>query len=503
VSKVFIDGRTLTYEDVVAVARDYKSVDIASEVRDQVERTRRVLEDILAQDRVIYGVNTGFGHLASVRISDEELCKLQENLIISHAAGTGDPFPDEVVRAMILLRANSLARGLSGVRYELIEALVSLANHDICPIIPEQGSLGASGDLAPLAHLALALLGKGKVRMGGMLMDAALALERAGISPLTLMPKEGIGLINGTQAMTAVGAIALYDAVVLAITADAAASMSIEALRGIPDAFRPCLHQARPHQGQMECAEFISRLLEGSRLVSAPGELRVQDAYSIRCIPQVHGATRDVLEYVRKVINTEINSVSDNPLVFPDGQVISAGNFHGQPVALAMDFLSIATAELGNISERRIERLLNPALSGLPPFLAVQGGINSGFMISQYTAASLVSENKVLSAPASTDSIPVSASQEDHVSMGTIAARKARAVVKNVARILAIELMCACQALEFQGPEKLAPGTRRIYDLVRQVLPSLEEDRWLHPDIEAVTELVAEGRIAEVAVAAG
>ncbi len=502
-SKVFIDGRTLTYEDVVAVARGYKSVDIASEVRDQVERTRRVLEDILAQDRVIYGVNTGFGHLASVRISDEELCKLQENLIISHAAGTGDPFPDEVVRTMILLRANSLARGLSGVRYELIEALVSLANHDICPIIPEQGSLGASGDLAPLAHLALALLGKGKVRMGGMLMDAALALERAGISPLTLMPKEGIGLINGTQAMTAVGAIALYDAVVLAITADAAASMSIEALRGIPDAFRPCLHQARPHQGQMECAEFISRLLEGSRLVSAPGELRVQDAYSIRCIPQVHGATRDVLEYVRKVINTEINSVSDNPLVFPDGQVISAGNFHGQPVALAMDFLSIATAELGNISERRIERLLNPALSGLPPFLAVQGGINSGFMISQYTAASLVSENKVLSAPASTDSIPVSASQEDHVSMGTIAARKARAVVKNVARILAIELMCACQALEFQGPEKLAPGTRRIYDLVRQVLPSLEEDRWLHPDIEAVTELVAEGRIAEVAVAAG
>lgn len=502
-SKVFIDGRTLTYEDVVAVARGYKSVDIASEVRDQVERTRRVLEDILAQDRVIYGVNTGFGHLASVRISDEELCKLQENLIISHAAGTGDPFPDEVVRAMILLRANSLARGLSGVRYELIEALVSLANHDICPIIPEQGSLGASGDLAPLAHLALALLGKGKVRMGGMLMDAALALERAGISPLTLMPKEGIGLINGTQAMTAVGAIALYDAVVLAITADAAASMSIEALRGIPDAFRPCLHQARPHQGQMECAEFISRLLEGSRLVSAPGELRVQDAYSIRCIPQVHGATRDVLEYVRKVINTEINSVSDNPLVFPDGQVISAGNFHGQPVALAMDFLSIATAELGNISERRIERLLNPALSGLPPFLAVQGGINSGFMISQYTAASLVSENKVLSAPASTDSIPVSASQEDHVSMGTIAARKARAVVKNVARILAIELMCACQALEFQGPEKLAPGTRKVYDLVRQVLPSLEEDRWLHPDIEAITELVTEGRIAEVAVAAG
>ena len=494
---VLINGETLTYEDVVGVARYHKHVGIATAVKDKVDKSRAIVESVLTQDRVIYGVNTGFGHLACVRISPDELCKLQENLIMSHASGTGAPLPDEVVRAMILLRANSLAKGLSGVRYELIETLVALVNHDICPIIPEQGSLGASGDLAPLAHLALALLGKGKVRMGGVLMDAAEALRRAGIVPLELKPKEGLGLINGTQAMTALGAIALYDSMIMAVTADAVACLSIEALRGIPDAFRLCLHQARPHPGQMECAELIGKLLQGSRLVSAPGELRVQDAYSLRCIPQVHGATRDVIGYVEKVIGTEINSASDNPLVFPDGSVISAGNFHGQPVAFAMDFLSIAVAELGNVSERRIERLLNPTLSQLPAFLTAHSGINSGFMIPHYTAASLVSENKVLCTPASIDSIPVSASQEDHVSMGTTAARKARAVVGNVARVLAIELMCACQAVEFRGPEKLASLTRKIYDLVRDVVPPLEDDRWLYPDIEAITELVVKGEIAQ------
>lgn len=501
-SRVLINGETLTYEDVVGVARNDKHVGIATEVRNKVDKSRAIIESILTQDRVIYGVNTGFGHLACVKISPDELCKLQENLIMSHASGTGTPLPDEVVRAMILLRANSLAKGLSGVRYELIETLVALVNHDICPIVPEQGSLGASGDLAPLSHLALALLGKGKVRMGGMLMDAADALRRAGIAPLVLKPKEGLGLINGTQAMTALGAISLYDAMIMAITADAVACLSIEALKGIPDAFRPCLHEARPHPGQMECAELISKLLEGSRLVTAPGELRVQDAYSLRCIPQVHGATRDVLGYVEKVIDTEINSASDNPLVFPDGSVISAGNFHGQPVAFAMDFLAIAVSELGNISERRIERLLNPTLSQLPAFLAKHSGINSGFMIPHYTAASLVSENKILCTPASIDSIPVSAAQEDHVSMGTTAARKARRVVENVAHVLAIELMCACQAVDFQGAEKLAPATRRIYDLVREVVTSLDGDRWLHPDIEAITELVVKGQIAQAVRAA-
>jgi histidine ammonia-lyase len=502
VSRVLINGGTLTYEGVVGVARYDKHVGIAAEVRDKVDKSRAIVESILTQDTVIYGVNTGFGHLACVKISSDELCKLQENLIMSHASGTGAPLPDEVVRAMILLRANSLAKGLSGVRYELIETLVALVNHDICPIVPEQGSLGASGDLAPLAHLALALLGKGKVRMGGVLMDAAEALRRAGIAPLVLKPKEGLGLINGTQAMTALGAIALYDAMIMAITADAVACLSIEALRGIPDAFRPCLHEARPHPGQMECAELISKLLEGSRLVTAPGELRVQDAYSLRCIPQVHGATRDVLGYVEKVIDTEINSASDNPLVFPDGSVISAGNFHGQPVAFVMDFLAIAVSELGNISERRIERLLNPTLSQLPAFLARHSGINSGFMIPHYTAASLVSENKILATPASIDSIPVSAAQEDHVSMGTTAARKARRVVENVAHVLAIELMCACQAADFRGAEKLAPATRRIYDLVREVVTPLDCDRWLYPDIRAITELVVKGQIAQAVKAA-
>ena len=497
---VFIDGTNLTCDDVTAVARYHKHVGIAPEVREKVDRSRAIVESILTRDEVIYGVNTGFGHLACVRIPRDELCKLQENLIMSHAAGTGPYFSDEVVKAMILLRANSLAKGLSGVRYELIETLVALINHDICPIIPQQGSLGASGDLAPLAHLALTLLGKGTVQMGGVRMEADEALQQASLTRLALEPKEGLGLINGTQAMTAVGAIALHDAMIMAVTADAAACLSVEALRGIPDAFRACLHEARPHPGQIECAGLMSKLLKGSQLVSAQGELRVQDAYSLRCVPQVHGATRDVLDYVKKVLEIEINSASDNPLVFPDGDVISAGNFHGQPVAFAMDFLSIAVAELGNISERRIERLLNPTLSQLPAFLTRYSGINSGFMIPHYTAASLVSENKVLSTPASIDSIPVSAAQEDHVSMGTIAARKARTVVDNVARVLAIELMCACQAVEFRESEKLAPATRRIYDLVREVAPPLEGDRWLYPDIEAITDLVVEGKIAQAVV---
>ncbi|NLS45492.1 MAG: histidine ammonia-lyase [Firmicutes bacterium] len=497
-SILLIDGMTLTYKDVVGVARHKKRAGIAPGVRERVVESRATIESVLQQDTVIYGVNTGFGHLAKVRISRSELGRLQENLIMSHASGTGSMLPDEVVRAMTLLRANSLAKGLSGVRYELIEALVDLVNHDICPLIPEQGSLGASGDLAPLAHLALALLGKGKVRMGSTLMDADEALRQAGISRTMLAPKEGLGLINGTQGMTAIGAIALYDAMLLAVTADAVACLSIQALRGIPDSFRPCVHQARPHPGQIECAEFISKLLDGSGLTSAPGEFRVQDAYSLRCIPQVHGAVRDVLGYIKDLLDREINSASDNPLVFPDGNIISAGNFHGQPIAFAMDFLSIALSELGSISERRIERLLNPVLSEMPAFLTSDSGINSGFMIPHYTAASLVSENKVLCTPASIDSIPVSAAQEDHVSMGMIAARKARKIVNNVACILAIELMCACQAVEFRNPEKLTPQTRGIYDLVRGVVPPLSDDRRLYPDIHRITELIKEGEVAKL-----
>lgn len=497
-SPLLIDGATLTCDDVVSVARDRRPVAIAPAVREKIQQARNVVEALAARDAVAYGITTGFGHLARVKISPEELGRLQRNLVLSHAVGTGNPFPDEVVRAMILLRANSLSKGLSGVRFEVVDTLVRLLENDICPIIPEKGSLGASGDLAPLAHLALALLGEGKVRAGGVEMPAREALIRAGISALTLAPKEGLALINGTQAMTAVGALALHDAMTLAITADAAACLSLEALRGIAAAFDERIHEARPHPGQVACARTLRRLLKGSRLVSEPGELRVQDAYSLRCVPQVHGATRDALAYVRQVIETEINSASDNPLIFKDGSVVSGGNFHGQPVALAMDFLCMAASELGNVSERRIERLLNPTLSELPAFLTRHGGVNSGFMIVHYTAAALVSENKILSSPASVDSIPVSASQEDHVSMGLISARKARQVVENVARVLAAELMCGAQAADFRGPENLAPATRAIYNAVREVVLPLESDRWLYPDLESVTKLVAEGKIAGI-----
>ncbi|MEW5866202.1 MAG: histidine ammonia-lyase [Bacillota bacterium] len=496
-SPLLIDGSTLTCDDVVSVARDRKPVTIAPAVRERIEQARNVVEALAAGDAVAYGITTGFGHLARVKISREELDKLQRNLILSHAVGTGNPFPDEVVRAMLLLRANSLAKGLSGVRFEVVETLVRLLQNDICPLVPEKGSLGASGDLAPLAHLALALLGEGKVRVGGVEMPAREALSRAGISALTLAPKEGLALINGTQAMTAVGALAVHDATTLAITADAAACLSLEALRGIAAAFDERIHEARPHRGQVACARTLRHLLKGSHLVSEPGELRVQDAYSLRCVPQIHGATRDALAYVRQVIETEVNSASDNPLIFQDGSVVSGGNFHGQPVALAMDFLCMAASELGSVSERRIERLLNPTLSALPAFLTRHGGVNSGFMIVHYTAAALVSENKLLSSPASVDSIPVSASQEDHVSMGLISARKARQVVENLARVLAAELMCAAQAVDFRGPENLAPATRAVYDAVREVVPPLESDHWLYPDLESLTKLVAGGKIAK------
>jgi len=502
VSSVLIDGVSLACDDVVSVARRRKAVGIAPGVRERVELSRRTVEALAARDAPAYGITTGFGHLARVKIPHDELAVLQRNLILSHAVGTGNPLPDEVVRAMLLLRANSLAKGLSGVRFEVIEMLLKFLEADICPLVPEKGSLGASGDLAPLAHLTLALLGEGSVRMGGAEMTAREALGRAGIEPLVLAPKEGLALINGTQTMTAIGTLALHDAEVLAATADAAASLSIEALRGIPSAFDEGIHlEARPHPGQVACARTLRALLHGSRLVSAPGELRVQDAYSLRCVPQIHGAVRDALAYVKRVLEVEINSASDNPLVFADGTVISGGNFHGEPVALAMDFLCMAVSELGSVSERRIERLLNPALSELPAFLTRHGGVNSGFMIAHYTAAALVSENKVLSSPASVDSIPVSASQEDHVSMGTIAARKARQVVDNVAKVLAVELMCACQAADFRGPQNLAPATRAIYDVVREVVPPLEEDRWLHPDLEAVARLIVEEKIAQVVAA--
>mgnify|MGYP000931721980 FL=1 len=367
------------------------------------------------------------------------------------------------------------------------------------PVVPSQGSVGASGDLVPLAHMSAVLIGEGQAYYRDQLLTGAKALERAGLKPLTLEAKEGLALINGTQAMTAQGILALYDSHILLKSADVASALTMEALCGIPNALDERVHSLRPHGGQIDAAGNLRRLLAGSDLVYGKEHGRIQDAYSLRCIPQVHGASKDAYRYVEHVLNTEINSVTDNPILFPDdGDVISAGNFHGQPVALALDFLGIALAEVGNISERRVERLVNPQLSGLPPFLAKNSGINSGYMIVQYTAASLVSENKVLAHPASVDSIPTSANQEDHVSMGSISARKLGGILANVQNIVAIEILCACQALEFRDRSKLAPATRAVYELVREHVAPLDADRFLEPEIKLVRDLVVSGQVLEV-----
>jgi len=405
----------------------------------------------------------------------------------------GEPYPAEVVRAIMALRINALAKGYSGIREETLQLLVEMCNRGVHPIIPQQGSLGASGDLAPLAHMVLVMLGKGEAEYQGKRLSGAEALQAAGLEPIRLEAKEGLALINGTQAMTALLAIALHDARILMESAEVIAAMTVEALRGIPKAFDPQLHLTRPHPGQQESARRLLAHLHGSERTTAPGELRVQDAYSLRCIPQVHGATRDALEYVWTAVTRECNSVTDNPILFSDtGEVISGGNFHGQPMALAADFLAIAIAELANISERRTERLVNPQLSGLPGFLTEHGGLHSGFMITQYAAASIVSENKVLCHPASVDSIPSSANQEDHVSMGTTAARKLRTVVANTAKVLAIEYLAAAQAIEF-GSGRLGEGTQRAYELIRREIPRLTEDREMHVDMAKAEELIRSG----------
>ncbi|SHK33558.1 histidine ammonia-lyase, partial [Anaerobranca californiensis DSM 14826] len=413
--------------------------------------------------------------------------------------GVGEPFPEEVVKTMMLLRANSLAKGYSGITMETLELLLEMINNDIIPLVPSQGSLGASGDLVPLAHIALVMIGRGKAYLNGEIVPGIEALNAVGLSPVELKAKEGLALINGTQAMTACGVLALKKSEEIKKLADVIAALTCEALNGIIDAYHPKVGEIRPHKGQQDSGENLRNLLAGSRLISRQGELRVQDPYTLRCIPQVHGGSREALDYVKKVVLTEVNSATDNPLIFSDeGQVISGGNFHGQPLAIAMDTLAIAISEFANISERRIERLVNPQLSGLPAFLVEEGGLNSGFMIPQYVAASLVSENKGLSTPASVDSIPSSANQEDHVSMGTIAARKALKVVENTINVLAIELLCAVQALDFKGPGKMSPITREIYDLVRSKVSKLVEDRELHQDINKCAELIKSGTILKI-----
>ncbi len=498
---VIIDGKTLSLEGVARVARFGAAAELASEALGSMTASRSIVDACVDEGLVRYGITTGFGKFSDVVISSEDNGTLQRNLIMSHACGVGEPFADEVVRAMLLLRANALAVGRSGIRPSTVRALVAMLNAGISPIVPQQGSLGASGDLAPLAHLVLVLMGMGEAAYRGRRVPGAQALAEAGIAPVALAAKEGLALINGTQAMTAVGALACRDALSLLATAELAAALSFQALRGITDALDPRIHELRGQPGQCASAAALRGLLEGSLFATRQGQERVQDAYALRCAPQVHGASRDAIGYAAAAVGRELNAVTDNPLIMPNGDIVSGGNFHGQPVALAMDFLGIALAELASISERRIERLVNPSLSnGLPAFLAPRGGLNSGFMIVQYVAAALVSEDKVLAHPASVDSIPSSANQEDHVSMGTIAARKARTILENAQRVLAIEILSACQAVDLRasamgrGGESealLSTATRGAYRALREAVPFMAEDRVLYPDIEAARALVA------------
>lgn len=494
---ILLDGTSLTIEQVVAVARSGERAAIAPGAHGPMDCARAYVESKLDEGAAVYGLTTGFGKFSDTYISRADAAKLQRNLIISHACAMGDPLPGEVVRAVMLLRANALCRGNSGIRRSTVETLLSMLNEGVLPVIPEKGSLGASGDLAPLAHMALVLMGEGEAVYRGERLPGGEAMRRAGIAPVALAAKEGLALINGTQVMTAIGCLAAYDAYELCLTTDIAAALSVEALLGITKAFDPKVHALRPHAGQNISAANLLKLLEGSALAreSQPG--RVQDAYSLRCAPQVHGACRDAVEYVLAAVSRELNAVTDNPLIFPEEEeAISGGNFHGEPLALAFDFLGIALAELADISERRTERLVNPALSnGLPAFLTDNGGLNSGFMIVQYAAASMVSENKVLAHPASVDSIPSSANQEDHVSMGTTAARKAARILDNARKVVAIELMTACQALSLRGEEKLAPATMAAYQTLRKAVPPVREDVILYPYLNAAEALVVSGAV--------
>ncbi|MFX1559743.1 MAG: histidine ammonia-lyase [Promethearchaeota archaeon] len=494
---VMIDGESLTLEDVVQVARHNEPVQLDEKAIPRIKSSRAVVETAIKEGDVVYGVNTGFGNLANVSINKEDLARLQVNLIRSHSAGVGPPFTREVVRGMMLLRANALAKGYSGVRLEVIETLLKMLNKDVTPVVPQQGSVGSSGDLAPLAHVALVIIGEGEAYLSGKIMSGTHALRKAGIKPVVLEAKEGVALINGTQPMSAVGVLTIHDALQLVHDATIAASMSLEALRGTRTAADERIHSLRPHEGQTDVAAAQRRILLDSEINESHSDCgKVHDAYSLRCIPQVLGASLDAIRYSYSVLETEINAATDNPLVFgDDGIVLSGGNFHGQPVALAMDFLGIAISEIASISERRVNRLVNPNLSELPAFLTTEGGLESGMMIAQYTAAALVSENKVLAHPASVDSIPTSADQEDHVSMGTIAARKAASILENAQNVIAIEYMCACQGIDYLAPLKPSKPLEEAHKTIRKVVPRLEDDRPLASDITKIREIMSSGDI--------
>ncbi len=501
---LLIDGEHLTIEEVIGAARSNDTVGLSEEAVERIIKSRGYVDALVDRGAIVYGITTGFGKFSDVFISKEDTRALQKNLIVSHSCSLGDPLPEEVVRAVMLLRANALAKGFSGIRIETVNTLVEMLNKGVHPVIPEKGSLGASGDLAPLACMVLVMLGEGEAYYKGVRMAGKEAMDKAGIKTVELTSKEGLALINGTPVMTAIGALAVHDAENLLKNADIISSLTLEALKGITTAFDKKVHEVRGQAGQMAVARNILRLVEGSELTTTQGQVRVQDAYTLRCIPQIHGASKDAVQYVRDKISIELNAATDNPLVFAeDDQVISGGNFHGQPIALAMDFLGIAVSELANVSERRLERLVNPQLNDLPAFLTRKGGLNSGFMITQYTAASIVSENKILAHPASVDSIPSSANQEDHVSMGTTAARKARTILDNVQKVLGIEAFAASQAISFRGDVKLGLGTAEAYRVIRGEVRPVDEDRVMNIEMNKLDKIVKSGdliRAAESAV---
>jgi histidine ammonia-lyase len=495
-ASVSIDGTNLSLPEVHRVASGGVEVRLAEDARARVRAARDVVERAVASNGRIYGVTTGFGRLKNVKIDAAEATDLQRNLILSHSAGTGDPLPVDAARASVLLRAHSLARGHSGVRIELIELLLELLNRGVTPVIPSQGSVGCSGDLAPLAHMALVLIGEGEAWYGGQRLPGAAALKAAGLAPVQLSFKEGLSLINGTQIMTGIGALSLVRARHALKCADISGAMSLEAYLGSEGPFAERINALRMHVGQAHAAENIRRLLHGSEIMASHRDCdRVQDPYSFRCMPVVHGSGRDTLQYAEHVIETEMNSVTDNPIIFPeDGTLVSNGNFHGAPVGLALDYVAIALTDVASITERRIYKLLEGG-EGLPPFLSERHGICSGYMLAQYTAAALVSENKTLAVPASVDSIPTSAGQEDHNSMGTIAARQCAAVVHNFETVVGIELLEAAQALDFRSPLKPGRGTAIAHGIVRERIPHLTEDRNISLDIQAAAELVRSGEL--------
>jgi histidine ammonia-lyase len=501
-ARILLDGDSLDIDGVVAVARHGSRVVLAPRALRRMRASRAVVEGLVRRNETAYGITTGFGEFAHIKISREKTRQLQRNLIMSHAVGVGEPFSREIVRAAMLVRANALAKGFSGVQPAVVRLLIEMLNAGVHPVVPSQGSLGASGDLAPLAHLVLPMIGLGHAEYRGKVLRGDEAFRRAKLKPITLEAKDGLGLINGTAFMAGIGALLIHDARTLLEDAQIAAAMTVEALLGTDQAFRPIVGELRPHPGQIAVAKNLWSLTRGSGIVAShkdPGSHaqspRVQDAYAIRCTPQVLGASMDAIAYAERVVSIELNSATDNPLILPGAGSLSAGNFHGQPLALAFDFLAIALSEVASIAERRVDRLVNPHVSGMKAFLIESGGLNSGYMVAQYTAAALVSENKVLSHPASVDSIPTSANQEDHVSMGLTAATKAVRVLENVANVVAIEYMCAAQGLDFRRPLTPAKASGAARSAVRRVVKRLVRDRVLSPDIEKIRLLMRDGRI--------